>query len=40
MLLQAPEKIMDILTLQFSGDRIQFRLPEITILARLVSNME
>jgi len=40
MLLQAPEKVLEVLTPQFTGDRIQFRLPEITILARSASNME
>jgi hypothetical protein len=40
MLLQAPEKVIDILTPQITGDRIRFRLPEITILARLASNTE
>jgi SAM-dependent methyltransferase len=34
MLVQAPEKAREFLTTQFSGDRIQFRLPEITILAK------
>ena len=34
MLVQAPEKAREFLTVQFSGDRIQFRLPEITILAK------
>ena len=33
MLVQAPEKAREFLTTLFSGDRIQFRLPEITILA-------
>jgi SAM-dependent methyltransferase len=38
MLVQAPEKVREFLTLQFSGDRIQFRLPEITILAKSKAN--
>ena len=38
MLVQAPEKAREFLTLQFSGDRIQFRLPEITILAKSKAN--
>lgn len=33
MLIQAPEKANEFLTPQFSGDKIEFRLPEITILA-------
>jgi SAM-dependent methyltransferase len=38
MLVQAPEKVREFLTVQFSGDRIQFRLPEITILAKPKAN--
>jgi hypothetical protein len=38
MLVQAPEKAREFLTLQFSGDRIQFRLPEISILAKSKAN--
>lgn len=34
MLVQAPEKACEFLTTRFSGDRIQFRLPEFTILAK------
>ncbi len=33
MLIQAPEKVREFLTPQFSGDRINFCLPEINILA-------
>ena len=38
MLVQAPEKAREFLTARFSGDRIQFRLPEITILAKSKAN--
>ncbi len=38
MLVQAPEKAREFLTLQFSGDRIQFRLPEISILVKSKAN--
>ena len=38
MIIQAPEKAREFLTPQFSGDRIQFRLPEITILATSNAN--
>jgi len=38
MLIQAPEKAREFLTPQFSGDRIRFHLPEITILATLQAN--
>jgi SAM-dependent methyltransferase len=38
MVIQAPEKAREFLTPQFSGDRIRFHLPEITILATLQVN--
>ena len=38
MLVQAPEKVREFLTVQFSGDKIHFRLPEITILAKSKAN--
>ena len=40
MLVQAPEKAHEFLTPQFSGDRIRFRLPEITILATSKGNTD
>ena len=40
MIIQAPEKAREFLTPQFSGDRIQFRLPEITILATSKGNTD
>jgi SAM-dependent methyltransferase len=40
MLVQAPEKAREFLTPQFSGDRIRFRLPEITILAKSKANSD
>lgn len=40
MLIQAPEKAYEFLTPRFSGDRIVFRLPEITILAISKANLD
>lgn len=39
MLIQAPEKAHEFLTPQIAGDRIRFRLPEITILATSQVNL-
>jgi len=40
MLIQAPENVLEFLTPQFAGDRIQFRFAEITILAKLAANTD
>jgi SAM-dependent methyltransferase len=38
MLIQAPEKAREFLTPEFAGDRIRFRLPEASILAKSKAN--
>ncbi len=40
MLIQAPKKAHEFLTPQFSGDKIRFRLPEISILATSKANKD